>query len=366
MEPEQPAKPMHTMPQQENLERKKKMKVCPTCSNSFVDGSKNDSQIFCNKKCLNISKRVKLRVFTCQHCNNEFESMRQKKFCSLKCCEKSTLKYSKTGKKCEVCDNLFKVDKINKYYCSNECKDIARKKQNKIRITSDKYKEYQKKYRQANKERLEELERQRQEREKHKNYTNKINQYLNGANGPSVRIYIKEDLLTGELFVTKNNQKKFKTLANAKAWIGTNVVSISNKRAIDKTCKHCNKQYTGKRTTHYCSKSCKKEHTKESVKIYRYNARQKRRTIEKKGDRIIKDLVYERFGYICCHCGVNTFNVIRGIQHPHEPTIDHVIPLAKGGTHTYHNVQLLCRSCNSRKRDTMEKTMVGDIKLRLS
>lgn len=33
------------------------------------------------------------------------------------------------------------------------------------------------------------------------------------------------------------------------------------------------------------------------------------------------------------------------------PSIDHIIPLSKGGTHTWDNVQLLCRKCNYTKRN---------------
>ena len=36
---------------------------------------------------------------------------------------------------------------------------------------------------------------------------------------------------------------------------------------------------------------------------------------------------------------------------PNAPTVDHIIPLAKGGTHTWDNVQLAHWSCNSDKRD---------------
>jgi len=36
---------------------------------------------------------------------------------------------------------------------------------------------------------------------------------------------------------------------------------------------------------------------------------------------------------------------------PNAPTVDHIIPLAKGGTHTWDNVQLAHWSCNSQKSD---------------
>jgi len=38
---------------------------------------------------------------------------------------------------------------------------------------------------------------------------------------------------------------------------------------------------------------------------------------------------------------------------PNAPTVDHIIPLAKGGTHTWDNVQLAHWSCNGDKGDTI-------------
>lgn len=35
------------------------------------------------------------------------------------------------------------------------------------------------------------------------------------------------------------------------------------------------------------------------------------------------------------------------------PSIDHIIPLAKGGTHTWDNIQLAHRHCNSIKSDNI-------------
>ena len=47
----------------------------------------------------------------------------------------------------------------------------------------------------------------------------------------------------------------------------------------------------------------------------------------------------ERDGYHCQQCGVD-----QALE------VDHVIPLALGGTNDFANLQLLCRSCNTRKR----------------
>lgn len=47
------------------------------------------------------------------------------------------------------------------------------------------------------------------------------------------------------------------------------------------------------------------------------------------------------FNFQCAYCGVC----------PEVLTQDHVIPLARGGAHTFSNVVPACKSCNSRKQD---------------
>lgn len=41
----------------------------------------------------------------------------------------------------------------------------------------------------------------------------------------------------------------------------------------------------------------------------------------------------------------------RSITDPDQATIDHVIPLARGGADAWHNVVLACRDCNQLKAD---------------
>ena len=80
----------------------------------------------------------------------------------------------------------------------------------------------------------------------------------------------------------------------------------------------------------------------------------------KNNGRIDKDIclrsLYERDKGIChiCgdHCDYSDHKVtdegyfIAGLRYP---SIDHVIPLSKGGTHTWDNVKLACFGCNSLK-----------------
>jgi 5-methylcytosine-specific restriction endonuclease McrA len=60
--------------------------------------------------------------------------------------------------------------------------------------------------------------------------------------------------------------------------------------------------------------------------------------------------VFEADGYRCYGCNLKC---IKGApnNHPLQPTLDHVIPLSKGGTHEYANIRTMCRQCNVRKGD---------------
>lgn len=58
--------------------------------------------------------------------------------------------------------------------------------------------------------------------------------------------------------------------------------------------------------------------------------------------------VFEKYDGVCCSCGKKlTFEVNQSSND--YPSIDHITPISKGGSHTWENVQLLCRWCNSKK-----------------
>lgn len=72
--------------------------------------------------------------------------------------------------------------------------------------------------------------------------------------------------------------------------------------------------------------------------------------------------IHARDGWTCCACG----RPIREVPHkavltkggppPDAATLDHRIPLAKGGHGGAGNLQAMCRRCNNRKRDSLAAT----------
>lgn len=63
----------------------------------------------------------------------------------------------------------------------------------------------------------------------------------------------------------------------------------------------------------------------------------------KKSLRYIKGLfnkLLHKYNFECQHCGEKEENKL---------TIDHIHPVSKGGDNSFDNLQILCKSCNSKK-----------------
>ncbi|AFZ46291.1 HNH endonuclease [Cyanobacterium stanieri PCC 7202] len=61
----------------------------------------------------------------------------------------------------------------------------------------------------------------------------------------------------------------------------------------------------------------------------------------------VRKYIYQRDNYRCQSCG----------KQNQETTlnIDHIIPLAKGGSNDMSNLQTLCAKCNQQKRDKLDR-----------
>lgn len=75
-------------------------------------------------------------------------------------------------------------------------------------------------------------------------------------------------------------------------------------------------------------------------------------------DWIIRQLINKHGGRCTC-CGESV--VINDETHPRYATIDHVMPLSKGGLDVISNMTLLCLECNGKKgASTINDSTVGE------
>jgi len=128
-------------------------------------------------------------------------------------------------------------------------------------------------------------------------------------------------------------------------------------------CKECGEvvetKYGDRGRNTFCSRACCKSWGKKHAnKESRANSRHIRRARlhNCQYERVNRKAVYARDGFICqiCHLPVDM-----NLKHPDlmSPTLDHIVPLAKGGAHTFNNCQLAHMICNSTKRDLLLNIM---------
>lgn len=138
-----------------------------------------------------------------------------------------------------------------------------------------------------------------------------------------------------------------------------NKVNIYHK-AKPKTaiCPVCNVEHIAKIRIAMCL-PCKKERQKH---LKRNRKKQENKSLLTRARKygVVKETisrakVYDRDKYKCRVCGIK---VVRTKTYaPNMATIDHIIPMSKGGPHTYENVQTLCAQCNSNKRDIIPSSV---------
>lgn len=97
-----------------------------------------------------------------------------------------------------------------------------------------------------------------------------------------------------------------------------------------------------------CSPECHKAYLRQE----RHRHKAKRRAVKR--DAYIADVyrhkVFTADGYRCHICRRKT-DPNKQVPHPKAPTLDHVVPLAQGGTHEPSNCRTACFLCNSLKGD---------------
>lgn len=124
-------------------------------------------------------------------------------------------------------------------------------------------------------------------------------------------------------------------------------------------CDHCGRLYRPRiraMDARFCSHRCGNKQWVKEHPDERTTHKRRRYWLERRayavGERIAPLDIYERDAWRCGICGEVVDSGLPS-SHPDGPTLDHVIPLARGGSHTSANVQLAHSRCNSGKRDRM-------------
>lgn len=119
------------------------------------------------------------------------------------------------------------------------------------------------------------------------------------------------------------------------------------KNARSCICEVCGTQFTGSKK-HYlrCSPECR------AIGVNRANMKfvQARRALERdpSAEKFPPREIFERDGWICGLCGEGIDRTEKAPA-PGAPSIDHVVPLSRGGKHCRENVQAAHLGCNVRK-----------------
>lgn len=135
------------------------------------------------------------------------------------------------------------------------------------------------------------------------------------------------------------------------------VIAKANNKT--KECMVCNKEFRKKYAGKYCSDECIAEGKRKYKKINRDKRWRKNGKVDYS---VTLEKLYKRDKGICYLCNKQTDykHYIRTEENhfialDNYPSIDHVLPIAKGGLHRWDNVKLAHRRCNYLKKDDVEE-----------
>ncbi len=174
---------------------------------------------------------------------------------------------------------------------------------------------------------------------------------------PFSAVYFKTCTECGESWTSKHDRGIY---CSVKCRL-ENYKSKKHSDCKSKVCSVCGGEFT---PNHHletaCSKGCIQNRKRQQKKATGSKTHRKR---ARKHGAVYQPVnvlrVMERDGWICQICGKPTPKDRRGKRYSNSPELDHRIPFALGGSHTYDNVQCACRSCNNIKGGTKIVGQIG-------
>lgn len=261
------------------------------------------------------------------------------------------LSYNRT---CDFCGVEFIAHRKDKQFCSKICKDRARHNLNKepykkiCIICGNKFETYREAVKCCSSECTK------------KNHSNNSNRSRSGQRDSRCKYTWDEYVakVRTEAEERQAQKEKEKAINNT-----IRIIWAIAEKKKDKICPICGSVFHSEYPNKiYCSKKCAtKNRDKKRKRNNKFKGKNIRSRCRKYGvyyDPSVKpELVFARDKMVCKICGFNCDSGDRtwGSFGPYSPSVDHIIALANGGTHTWDNVQTAHVICNSYKRDLSKK-----------
>ena len=88
--------------------------------------------------------------------------------------------------------------------------------------------------------------------------------------------------------------------------------------------------------------------------------RLEKHSVKKIDESVTLSSVFKKYNGECQECGI-----IVEYSHPPKPnsaSIEHIVPLSIGGSHTWDNIELLCHKCNTGRNASSPTSKVKHVK----
>lgn len=258
---------------------------------------------------------------------------------------------------CKICGKLFSGRK--RKYCSQACSDEARRIRNRNRWRKDNpnwNEQITSTCKYCGKEFI------HSKRVPNAKYCSDKCRYTAISRAKGIRpmdVVIKERKEQARINYEAN--KKQRLIKNIKKLIENTIKELEREEEIKeltRPCLECGDMfYNPSHTVLVCSSECSRKRNRRLSRMA-YKRRINEHNLVDKDISLVR--LYKRDGGVCyiCgeHCNWSDKEVTEEgytIVGDKYPTIEHVIPLSKGGKHSWDNVKLSCMRCNVLKRDKL-------------